>query len=82
MVETCANFSLLLRVKFCTVASFFSTPEKTLKNEMRPEKGSVTVLKTYSDSGSESLILRTAGSAVVRRSRRPSRFRVSTAVGM
>ena len=31
MIETCASFSLLLRVKFCTVASFLSTPDKTLK---------------------------------------------------
>ena len=39
-------FPDVLRVKFCTVASFFSTPEKTLKKEMCPANGSVMVLKT------------------------------------
>ena len=34
------------------MASFFSTPEKTLKYEMRPAKGSETVLKTYKETGS------------------------------
>ena len=63
--EMWANFSAVLRVKFCTVASFFSTPENTLKNEMRPAKGSLTVLKTKSESGSESLTLRLARLAVV-----------------
>ncbi len=49
--EMCANFSLLPRVKFCSVASFFNTPEKTLNNEILPANGSLTVLKTYADSG-------------------------------
>src|SRR5208337_974842 len=61
------NFSELLRVKFCSVASFFRMPEYTLKNEMRPENGSLMVLKTKSDNGSESLTLRVAGSVVGRR---------------
>jgi len=62
MQEMCANFSAVLRVKFCSVASFFSTPEYTLKNEIRPAKGSLMVLKTKMESGSESLTLRVAGS--------------------
>ena len=33
------------RLKFCSVASFFSTPEKTLKYEIRPANASDTVLE-------------------------------------
>src|SRR5437879_10376737 len=42
MMEMCASFSCVLRVKFCSDVSFFNTPEKTLKYEMRPAKGSDT----------------------------------------
>ena len=62
MMEMCASFSCVLRVKFCSDVSFFNTPEKTLKYEMRPAKGSDTVLNTYSDTGSESASLRCGGS--------------------
>ena len=31
MIEMCANFSAVLRLKFCKVASFFRMPEKILK---------------------------------------------------
>src|SRR2546428_7676799 len=61
MMEMCASFSCVLRVKFCSEVSFFNTPEKTLKYEMRPAKGSDTVLNTYSDTGSESASLRCGG---------------------
>ncbi len=36
-----------------------------MKNEMRPENGSLMVLNTNSESGSESLILRIAGSPLL-----------------
>ena len=40
------------------LASFFKTPEITLKYETRPAKGSARVLKTKSETGSESFTLR------------------------
>ncbi len=48
---------------------------------MRPAKGSLMVLKTKSESGSVSLILRVGGLAVVGEERRLTVPR-STAVGM
>ena len=50
-MHKCASFSLLFLVKFWIVASVFTTPEKIFKNEIRPAKGSETVLKTYIESG-------------------------------
>jgi len=44
---------------------FFSTPEKTLKYEIRPANASDIVLKTYTEAGSLSVPLRTAGSPLL-----------------
>ena len=49
MIERCDNFSTDPREKFCTVASFFSTPEKTLKYEIRPANASDFVLLVFVD---------------------------------
>src|ERR1700680_4525338 len=62
MMEICASFSCPPRLKFCTVASFFSTPENTLKYEILPANASETVLNTYNDTGSASVSCRLGAS--------------------
>src|ERR1700694_903308 len=62
MMEMCDSFSVDPREKFCTVDSFFSTPEKTLKYEILPAKASEIVLNTYSETGSASVSCRLGAS--------------------
>ena len=49
--ERCENFSDEFRLKFFNAASFLMTPDKTLKNLMRPANGSFKVLKDISEAG-------------------------------
>src|SRR5262245_26404842 len=54
----CESRSAVLLRAFTRFASFFTTPEITLKYVTRPENGSATVLNTNADTGSESFTVR------------------------
>ena len=54
----CASRSGFWLRPFTRFASFFTTPESTLKYESRPANGSATVLNTNADTGCLSAISR------------------------